>query len=109
MYFYSEIYPIVRKRYPEITFYIVGNDPHPEIQKLSKDPSVVVTGFVEDIRLYLPKSSVFVCPYIYGSGMKNKVLEAMAMGKPVVSTPTGALGIDISDGEKNNRQIAKTF
>ena len=99
MYFYSEIYPIVRKRYPEITFYIVGNDPHPEIQKLSKDPSVVVTGFVEDIRLYLPKSSVFVCPYIYGSGMKNKVLEAMAMGKPVVSTPTGALGIDISDGE----------
>jgi len=99
MYFYSEIYPIVRKRYPEITFYIVGNDPHPEIQKLGRDPSVVVTGFVEDIRLYLSKSSVFVCPYIYGSGMKNKVLEAMAMGKPVVSTPTGALGIDISDGE----------
>ena len=53
---------------------------------MSKDPSVVVTGFVEDLRPYISKASVFICPHISGSGIKNKVLEAMWLGKPLVVT-----------------------
>lgn len=94
LHFYYEIFPIIRTKFPKTLFYVVGKDPHPDILELSKDSSIVVTGFVEDLRPYVAKASIFICPHISGTGIKNKVLEAMAMGKPVVSTSIGALGID---------------
>jgi len=101
LYFYNEIYPKIKGSFPEIKFYIVGKDPHPKILELSKkDRSVIVTGFVEDIRPYIARATVFICSHISGSGIKNQVLEAMAMGKPVVSTSIGALGIDAIPGEE---------
>jgi hypothetical protein len=59
-----------------VKLYIVGRDPFKEIVDLAADPSVFVTGYVNDVRPYMAKSTVFVAPMILGTGMKNKVLEA---------------------------------
>jgi sugar transferase (PEP-CTERM/EpsH1 system associated) len=96
LYFYSKIFPCVKIKCPTVKFYIVGKDPHSKVYELGRDNSVIVTGFVEDIRPYIARCSVFICTIVSGSGIKNKVLEAMAMGIPVVSTSIGALGIDTS-------------
>jgi len=99
VYFYNVIFPLIKKRIPEIKFYIVGKNPTKEILKFSKDNSVIVTGYVEDIRPYLAKSTVNVCPMRIGSGIKNKILESMAMGVPSVATSIACAGIDVKDGE----------
>ena len=99
-YFCEKIYPTIRKKMPSIRLYIVGGHPPSAIYEISKkDESVTVTGYVEDMRPYLARSSVVVVPMISGRGIKNKTLEAMAMGKPVVSTSIGARGIDVTAGE----------
>lgn len=98
-YFYTEIYPLIKKEIPSIKFYIVGRNPVPEVRKLSRDPSVEVTGGVEDVRPYTTKSSLIVVPMVSGTGIKNKILEAMAMAKAVVTTSMGASGIEVDDGE----------
>ena len=98
LYFYSEILPIVKKSVPELEFYVVGMNPVKAVRDLAADKSVVVTGFVPDIRPYLAQSAVVVCPLRISFGIKNKVLEAMAMGKPVVGTPPSYDGIDVSYG-----------
>lgn len=98
-FFYSEIYLLIKKQVPDVKLYLVGRNPSTEISKLSRDESVVVTGYVDDVRPYLAKASVVVTPMILGMGIKNKVLEAMAMEKPVVSTSLGARGIDVSPRE----------
>jgi sugar transferase (PEP-CTERM/EpsH1 system associated) len=96
LYFYREILPIVKKSVPELEFYVVGMNPVKVVRDLAADKSVVVTGFVPDIRPYLAQSAVVVCPLRISFGIKNKVLEAMAMGKPVVGTPPSYDGIDVS-------------
>jgi glycosyltransferase involved in cell wall biosynthesis len=60
----------------------------------------LVTGFVEDVRKYIAQSSVFICPQNEGTGIKNKILEAMAMGKSVATTTIGAFGIDAVHGKE---------
>ena len=97
-YFYDNILPLIRNKVPKIKLYLVGRDPVKEIKDLSSDPSIVITGFVEDVRPYLAKSSIFVAPMIMGTGIKNKVLEAMSMGKSIVSTEIGAQGINVVSG-----------
>lgn len=92
-YFYNHIYPIIKNEFPKIKLYLVGRNPASEIIKLSKDPSVLVTGYVDDVRPYINRSSVFVAPMILGTGIKNKVLEAMSMSKAVVTTSVGIQGI----------------
>ncbi len=104
--FYHKLFPLIKEKFPEIKLYVVGKDPDDRVCELSKDSSVLVTGFVEDLRPYIARCSVFICPHISGSGIKNKVLEAMAMGMPVVSTSIGALGINISPNK--NIAIADT-
>lgn len=99
LHFYNNIYPMIRKQMPKLKLYLVGRDPVKEIMDLSSDPFVKVTGFVEDVRPYLAKSSVFIAPMILGTGLKYKVLEAMAMQKPVVSTKIGAQGIKAVHGK----------
>lgn len=94
LHFYNNIFPLIREKVPEIKLYLVGRNPVKDIKDLSATPSVVVTGYVEDVRPYLARSSVFVAPMILGTGIKNKVLEAMSMGKSVVSTKIGAQGIN---------------
>jgi len=99
IFFYTKVYPIICRAIPEVRLYLVGRNPAPEIARLSLDPSVVVTGYVESVKPYLARAHVFVAPMITGTGMKNKVLEAMAMGKSIVSTAEGARGLDVVPGE----------
>ena len=98
LYFYKNIYPFIIQEIPNIKLYLVGRNPAKEIRDLESDSTVIVTGTVEDVRPYIAKSSVFIAPMIVGTGIKNKVLEAMAMGKAVVTTSIGADGINGVDG-----------
>jgi len=98
--FYNNIWPQLRERHPEVKFYIVGADPSPRIKKIvGKDPRIVVTGQVKDLGPYRNRARVLVSPVRLGSGMRTKVLEAMAFGLPVVSTSLGVAGIDAQTGE----------
>jgi glycosyltransferase involved in cell wall biosynthesis len=98
-YFYNEVFPSILRESPDVKLYIVGRDPVKEIVDLTADPLVSVTGYVKDVRPYMAKSTVFVAPMILGTGMKNKVLEAMSMGKAVVTTTIGAQGIAVRNRE----------
>lgn len=98
-YFVKSILPLIRKEYPGIKFYVVGAEPTEEILGLHGKKGVYVTGAVEDIRPYLGKASIFVAPMVNGGGIKNKLLQAMAMEKPVVSTRLGAEAFCCKDDE----------
>lgn len=98
-YFYHKIFPEVRKHFDNITFFIVGAAPVEKILALGDDNDVIVTGFVDDIRPWVQKASVCITPMRIGSGIKNKILEALAMSKPVVSTTLGSAGIKLIDKE----------
>jgi len=99
IYFYRSILPLIRKEIPNIKFYIVGKNPTQEIKNLNDNKSVIVTGYVKDIRVYILKSTVNVCPMRIGSGIKNKILESMALAKPTVATKIACDGIpDVKDG-----------
>lgn len=93
--FYKEIFPIISKQEPNSKLYIVGSNPGKEILELTSDDRVIVTGFVEDVRPFLERASVVIAPMFYGVGIKNKILEAMAMGKPIVTTSNGIAGIEV--------------
>ncbi|HLG29589.1 MAG TPA: glycosyltransferase, partial [Candidatus Brocadiales bacterium] len=94
IYFSNKVFPLIKKSIPDVRLYIVGSNPPPEIKNLARTPSIIVTGFVEDLRPYLEKSSVFVVPIRLGCGIRGKILEAWAMEKPVVATPLACAGLD---------------
>ncbi|HNX53184.1 MAG TPA: glycosyltransferase [Pontiellaceae bacterium] len=97
--FYHHVWPRLSERHPEVKFYIVGAGVRPSIKRLAeKDCRIIVTGEVEDMRPYRNRARVFVSPVRLGSGMRTKVLEAMAGGVPVVSTSLGMAGIDAQTG-----------
>jgi glycosyltransferase involved in cell wall biosynthesis len=100
LYYYQQILPLIRRELPHVRLIIVGRDPAPEIVALAADPYVTVTGYVDDIRPWLAQSSVMICPMISGSGIKNKVLEALAMARPVVSTTLGIEALDVTNGRE---------
>ena len=81
-------------------FVIAGRDPAPQIAALANDPFVTVTGFVDDMRPWLARASLMVCPMVMGSGIKNKVLEALAMERPVVATTMGVEALEVSSGQR---------
>ncbi|RCK77758.1 MAG: glycosyl transferase group 1 [Ignavibacteriae bacterium] len=98
IYFIEQILPHIQKIYPDIKIYIVGkNPPNNLLEKSSKN--VIITGYVEDVRPYVWKSAIFVVPLRMGSGTRLKILEALAMKKPVVTTSVGAEGLDVINGE----------
>jgi len=99
LYFYRDILPLIRQHRPDVHFYVVGWGPPPEIMTLNDDPNVTVTGFVEDVRPYVADSVLAVVPLRFGSGVRNKILEAWAMAKAVVSTSLGAEGLAVRHGE----------
>ena len=98
LYFCSEIFPKILQEIPETRLYIVGKNPSPSVQNLA-DSNVVVTGFVDDVRPYLDRASVFICPMRKGAGIKNKILQAWAMAKPVVATSLSCGGLTINPGQ----------
>lgn len=90
----GEVLPLVRRRHPRVTLSIIGRNPPAWMAKMSRD-GLEVTGTVEDVRPYLERASVCVVPLRVGGGTRLKILEAMAAGKPVVSTSVGAEGLDL--------------
>jgi hypothetical protein len=96
IYLIDKILPLVRRAIPHLETLVVGRDPTPALQERAKQfPDVTVTGFVEDVRTYLERACVFVAPLRYGSGIQNKVLEAMAMEVPVITTSLAANGLRV--------------
>ena len=98
VYFCAEILPLVRQAVPDAHLQIVGARPAPDVTALAQPGVVTVTGTVPDVRPYGAGCGVFVVPLRSGSGMRVKILNALAMGLPVVSTYVGAEGIDVTDG-----------
>lgn len=92
--FVEEILPIVRQSVPETTFSIVGSRPTPEVEKLAEHDGVTVTGFVDDTRDWLCRANIAIAPLRIARGIQNKVLEALAMGLPVVGTTSATQGVE---------------
>ncbi|MFN3550205.1 MAG: glycosyltransferase family 4 protein [Endomicrobiia bacterium] len=98
-YFMKDIYPLIVK-YVKIKLYIVGKNPADEIRKFSND-NIIVTGEVEDIKEYLFKSEIFISPIRIGSGLRNKIIQAMAASKPIVATTESCEGLNV----KNEKEL----
>ncbi|MGB7925861.1 MAG: glycosyltransferase [Pyrinomonadaceae bacterium] len=97
--FAREVWPRLRLRQPELIFSIVGRDPAPEVRQLAEIPGVEITGTVDDVRPYYYETLAAIIPLRVGGGSRLKILEAMAAGVPVVSTPLGAEGLDVEHGQ----------
>jgi sugar transferase (PEP-CTERM/EpsH1 system associated) len=96
--FVTEVWPQVRVQAPTARFYIVGARPTSEVRALRR-ADVVVTGRVEDVRPYLQHAAAVVAPIRIARGIQNKVMEGMAMGRVVLTTPMGAEGIEATAGQ----------
>lgn len=94
LYLVNEIMPLVWEKRPEVKLWIVGKDPAREIVKLAENRLINVTGTVLDLRQYLQSATIAVAPIVYGAGIQNKVLEAMACATPVVTSPQALLALD---------------
>lgn len=99
LYFYKEILPIIKYEIPDVTFQVIGSNPPTEILNLASEDNITVTGYVDDVKTYLLKSSVFAAPLRMGGGSKVKIIQAMGSGLPVVTTPEGARGIHATPGK----------
>jgi len=94
----EQVLPQVRATVPQARLQLVGVNPPDWMQALAND-HIEVTGPVPDVTPFLARATVFVCPLRIGAGLKNKVLEALAMGAPVVATPLSVDGINVQNGE----------
>ncbi|MBU6482907.1 MAG: glycosyltransferase [Nitrospirae bacterium] len=101
LHFVEDIFPLVKAKRPEVQFWIVGSEPSERVKALTRISGVHVTGKVDDVRPYVRSATVFVCPLRVGSGVKNKILAAMAMQKATVATSMSIDGLDLAD----NREV----
>ena len=93
-FFAKEIFPKIREAHPEAKFIVIGSRPAAGVRKLSSTPGITVTGSVKDVRPFLSQCRVAVVPLRIAQGIQNKILEALAVGLPVVSTPLAAGGLE---------------
>ena len=95
IYFATKIFPMIKKEIPDVKFKIIGANPRKELFEATKNiEGIQITGRVEDVREYMKDCKVSVCPVKIAGGIQAKILEAMSMGIPVVTTPEGAEGIN---------------
>ena len=99
VWFVREVLPELRRQYPQVTFTIVGGSPTRAVRQLAQEPGVAVTGRVPDVRPYLKYAFAAVAPMRVARGVQNKVLEAMAMARPVLVSARGLEGIAAEDGQ----------
>jgi glycosyltransferase involved in cell wall biosynthesis len=98
-YLLDEIWPALIAQNPERRLAIVGRNPGPEVLRAARDTRITVTGFVEDVRPHLDAASIYVCPIRDGGGTRLKVLDALAMGKPLVASGLAVEGLSMVDEE----------
>jgi sugar transferase (PEP-CTERM/EpsH1 system associated) len=96
--FADAVLPAIRARNPDARFAIVGAKPDEKVKRLAERPGIIVTGRVEDVRPYVAHAAVAVAPLRIARGIQNKVLEAMAMARPVVASAEAFEGIDAERG-----------
>ncbi len=92
--FLDEIFPLILKKVPQCKVYIVGKDPHRSITSRASE-NVIVTGYLNEIRPVVQQSEVYIVPLRMGGGTRLKILEALALKKPLVTTSIGCEGLDI--------------
>ncbi|MEW6326652.1 MAG: glycosyltransferase [Thermodesulfobacteriota bacterium] len=97
VWFSKEVLPHLTERFPSLMFHIVGRNPAPEVRALEND-HIKVTGYVEDIRPFYERATVYVAPLRIARGIQNKVLEAMSMARPVIATSRAFEGIEAVPG-----------
>jgi len=99
VWFLSEIFPLIQKQVPEVSIKITGATSGVDLSGLTLSPAVQLTGYVPDIRIPVSQAAVCVVPLRQGGGTRLKILEAMALGTPVVTTSKGAEGLEVIHGE----------
>lgn len=98
LYLIQQIVPLLKPTLTDLSVLIVGRDPLPELIEAARgNPNVTVTGAVDDIRPYLERATVYAAPLRFASGQQNKLLEAMSMQTPIVTTPVAAAGLRVVD------------
>lgn len=99
-FFIREVWPRVRNDFPKARLYIAGKNPPEQVLKwMKEDLRIAVVTNPDDIRTWLARASVFICPILDGGGTRLKILDAMAMAKPIVSTTIGCEGLRVTDEE----------
>lgn len=99
-FFYQEIFPFIKERLPEIKVYIVGANPSIKVRNFADNKTLFVTGYVDEVKDYLNRAYVAICPMRSGSGIQIKMLEAMACGVPVLATTYAIGGIKVKPGKE---------
>jgi glycosyltransferase involved in cell wall biosynthesis len=99
LYFANEVFPKIKQDFPDVKFVIAGQRPIDKVKALDNQKDIQVTGFIPELSEMYNTASVVVAPLRFGAGTQNKVLEAMAMGIPVVCSHIGFEGLGIQDGE----------
>ena len=100
VWFVQDVLPLVKRAVPDVHLYIVGQRPHARLEALRADPAITITGAVEDTRPYTSAAEVYVVPLRMGGGTRLKLLEALALQTPIVSTTLGAEGFPVTSGQE---------
>jgi glycosyltransferase involved in cell wall biosynthesis len=99
LFFAEKVWPALKAKLPGVTMDVIGGSPPQLLSTLAgRDRDFRVHGFVPDVRPYIGRSAVYVCPIMDGGGTKLKILDALAMGKAIVAHPIACEGIDVRDG-----------
>jgi sugar transferase (PEP-CTERM/EpsH1 system associated) len=100
LWFADQVLPRILAERPQTTLGIVGQRPHSRLDRLKASPAITITGYVDDILPYIAGAGVYIAPFRVGGGTRLKLLEAMAMRKPIVATTVGAEGYPVSAGRE---------
>ncbi len=95
----KQIMPCIWRQRADVHLIIAGSKPPAVVQRLARDPRIKVTGYVDDLRPYIAQATIAVSPLPYAVGIQNKMLEAMALGTPVVCSSCAAAGLQVRAGQ----------
>jgi polysaccharide biosynthesis protein PslH len=109
LWFYRQVFPKLQVRHPDVKFIIVGREPSKAVRALEANPAVEVTGTVADVRPYLEQAALAICPMVSGSGIQNKMLEAMSVGTPCVATSLAVQALGVTSKEVKIADRAEDF
>jgi glycosyltransferase involved in cell wall biosynthesis len=99
IWFFENCWDAIREKYPDLQFFVAGRNAPPWFQRMLNLPNVVFKGEVADAYEFMNSKSIMVVPLFSGSGMRIKIIEGMALGKPIVTTPVGTEGISTTSGK----------